>query len=304
MVDIVTRHDTHRALAELTIARGVATIVQKPFAPSWEDCVAIVEAARSGGRLARGARELPLPGADAARAAADRRRRDRRRRAGRASASAPASMSIATQPYFYDEERLAIADVGIHVLDLARFLLGEVGAHLLRDAAAQPEGARPRTPRPCCCGTRSGAVSVVECTYEARRTPGPVPRDAARDRGRRAARSSSMPGCRMTRDSVGRPGWEEDIGAPLLPWTSAPVARQPGGRARRLPAFPRSPAGGRAGGDVRRRQPQDLRAGRCGLPGGGNRAGRGAAQPRQGAVRPMADRGGQAFGRRSTAASP
>ena len=31
-----------------------------------------------------------------------------------------------TQPYFYDEERLAIADVGIHMLDLARFFLGEV----------------------------------------------------------------------------------------------------------------------------------------------------------------------------------
>src|SRR5205809_303326 len=30
------------------------------------------------------------------------------------------------QPYFYDEKRLAILDVGIHVLDLARVFLGEV----------------------------------------------------------------------------------------------------------------------------------------------------------------------------------
>ena len=49
VVDIVTRQDTHRALCELTIARGVATIVQKPFAPTWEDCIAIVEAAEKAG---------------------------------------------------------------------------------------------------------------------------------------------------------------------------------------------------------------------------------------------------------------
>src|SRR5690606_25345006 len=29
------------------------------------------------------------------------------------------------QPYFYEEERLVILDLGIHLLDLARFYLGE-----------------------------------------------------------------------------------------------------------------------------------------------------------------------------------
>ena len=48
-VDIVTRQDTHREIAEITIAHGVATIVQKPFAPTWEDATAIVEAARKAG---------------------------------------------------------------------------------------------------------------------------------------------------------------------------------------------------------------------------------------------------------------
>ena len=47
--DIVTRQDTHRAIAEKTIAHGLATIVQKPFAPSWEDATAIVDAARRAG---------------------------------------------------------------------------------------------------------------------------------------------------------------------------------------------------------------------------------------------------------------
>ena len=49
LADIVTRHDTHRPLAELSIGRGVATVVQKPFATTWEDAVAIVDAAAAAG---------------------------------------------------------------------------------------------------------------------------------------------------------------------------------------------------------------------------------------------------------------
>ena len=49
LVDIVTRMDTHRPLAELAFRHGVATVVQKPFAPTWADCVSIVEAAEDAG---------------------------------------------------------------------------------------------------------------------------------------------------------------------------------------------------------------------------------------------------------------
>src|SRR5687767_3155835 len=45
LVDIVTRMDTHRALAELAARHGVPMIVQKPFAPTIEDVRAIVETA-------------------------------------------------------------------------------------------------------------------------------------------------------------------------------------------------------------------------------------------------------------------
>jgi predicted dehydrogenase len=34
LLDIVTRMDTHRRLVEKAIAKRVATIVQKPFAPT------------------------------------------------------------------------------------------------------------------------------------------------------------------------------------------------------------------------------------------------------------------------------
>src|SRR5688572_29685048 len=49
LVDIVTRMDTHRQLAELAFRHCAAAIVQKPFAPDWDDCVPIVEAADRAG---------------------------------------------------------------------------------------------------------------------------------------------------------------------------------------------------------------------------------------------------------------
>ena len=59
--------DTHRALVrDCDRRRASATIVQKPLAPTWEDCVAIVEAAATAGVWLRGAREFPLPDPDAA----------------------------------------------------------------------------------------------------------------------------------------------------------------------------------------------------------------------------------------------
>src|SRR5579859_2890404 len=45
LLDIVTRMDTHRGLVEKAIAKRIATIVQKPFAPRWEDAVAMTRAA-------------------------------------------------------------------------------------------------------------------------------------------------------------------------------------------------------------------------------------------------------------------
>src|SRR5215210_4572294 len=49
LVDIVTRMDTHVELAEMAFRHKVPTIVQKPFAPEWNDCVRIVEGAEKAG---------------------------------------------------------------------------------------------------------------------------------------------------------------------------------------------------------------------------------------------------------------
>jgi predicted dehydrogenase len=48
-VDIVTTMPSHRPLVELAARHHVPCIVQKPFAPTWDDCVAMVETCRASG---------------------------------------------------------------------------------------------------------------------------------------------------------------------------------------------------------------------------------------------------------------
>lgn len=215
-VDIVTRHDTHRALCELAISKGLATIVQKPFAPTWEDCVAVVGAAEKAGvwlAVHENFRfQTPM--------------RHVRRVIDGGAIGTPSWARITfrtgfdvyrTQPYFYDEERLAIADVGIHVLDLARFFLGEVGRISCETQRRNPK-VRAEDTATMLLRHRSGAASVVECTYEARRDPDPFPETLVEIEGDSGS-IIVLPGSRMRVTSNGTTT-EEDIGSPLRPWTS------------------------------------------------------------------------------------
>lgn len=224
VADVVTRHDTHRPLAEISIARGLATIVQKPFASTWEDCVAIVEAARKAGAW--------LAVHENFRFQAPMRAVRKTIDSGAIGTPSWARIQFRTgfdvyrtQPYFYDEERLAIADVGIHVLDLARFFLGEV-EHISCETQRRNPRVRAEDTATMLLRHESGAVSVVECTYESRRLPDHFPETLLVIEGPEGA--IALDGdCRMTVTSNGRM-WTEDTGSALLAWTERPwhVAQQ------------------------------------------------------------------------------
>lgn len=217
-VDIVTRMETHRDLVALAVAHRVPTIVQKPFAPGWDDCLAMVDLAERAGVplavhenfrfqtpmaavrevLASGAIGRPTWGRIAFRTGYDVYR---------------------TQPYFHDEERLAILDVGIHVLDLARVFLGEV-EHVSCETQRRNPLNRGEDTATMMLRHESGAVSLVECTYEARRTPDPFPQTVLRIEGERGT-VELLEGLRL---AVTHPGGHEErfVGAPLLSWTQEP----------------------------------------------------------------------------------
>ncbi len=175
LVDIVTRMDTHRTLVELAIKHRVPTIVQKPIAPTLADAVAMAKSAEAAGVFLavhenfqfqapmRKVRELIASGA-----------------IGETTWS---RISFRTgydiysgQPYLRNEERLVIADLGAHVLDLARVFLGEVERV---DAQAQTRNPSVKGEDTATMLLRhtSGAVSVVECTYRVASASRPVSRD-------------------------------------------------------------------------------------------------------------------------------
>ncbi len=218
LVDIVTRHDTHRLLAELAISRGVATVVQKPFATSWEDAVAIVDAADAAG--------VWLAVHENFRYQAPLRHVRRLIDSGAIGTPNWARISFRTgfdvyrtQPYFYDEERLVIADVGIHVLDVARFLMGEVERLSCETQRRNPK-VRAEDTATMLLRHTSGAASVVDASYAARRSPDPFPETMMEIEGETGS-IVTLPGCRARVTSQNLV-WEEDIGAPLLPWTTRP----------------------------------------------------------------------------------
>ena len=107
----------------------------------------------------------------------------------------------------------------------------------------------------------SGATSVVDCSYATKLAVEPFPETLVEIDGsrrhhpaRRRATASPSPARSGTADS--------DVSPPLLPWASRPWHNIQESVARDPAALGGLPARGRETGDLRRRQPQDFRAGR------------------------------------------
>lgn len=173
LVDITTRMDTHRELVELAMARRVPTIVQKPFGPDLAACVAMTTAADDAGVF--------LAVHENFRFQAPFRKVADELRSGVIGEPSWARISFRTgfdiykgQPYLRNEDRFVVMDVGVHVLDLARVLLGEV-AYIAALTQRRNPAIRGEDTATMLLKHRAGGVSVVECTYEARRLPDNFP---------------------------------------------------------------------------------------------------------------------------------
>lgn len=218
LVDIVTRMDTHRALAEAAFRHGVATIVQKPFAPTWEDCLAIVRAAEAAGMF--------LAVHENFRFEAPIRRVKEILDSGAIGEPSWARVSFRTgydvyagQPYFYGEERFVILDLGVHVVDVARFLLGEV-AHVSCETQRRNPKVRAEDTATMLLRHVSGAVSVVECTYETKKLPDPFPETLIEIEGPKGA-VVLKPGYRIEVTAGGAMQVRE-VDIPPRPWSKPP----------------------------------------------------------------------------------
>jgi predicted dehydrogenase len=217
-IDIVTQMDTHLEMVKLASAKGVDIILQKPIAPEWSAACEVVETARKAGvRLAihenfryqspmrklKGVLDSGAIGTPTWARIAFRTGYD----------------IYAVQPYLHQAKRFAILDVGIHTLDLARFFLGDVERVSCETQRRNPENVGEDTAT-ILLKHRSGAVSVVEVTMEARIDPDPFPETLVTIEGDRGS-ASVGPGL-AARVTSGGQTRELDFGSPLLSWTSQP----------------------------------------------------------------------------------
>ena len=217
-VDIATRTETHLDIVSLAAKHGVRMIVQKPLAPDWATCLEMVRLAKQAG--------VPLAVHENFCYQAPMQAVKRVLDSGVIGAPSWGRLSFRfgfdvykTQPYFHQEKRLVILDSGIHVLDLARFFLGEVRHLSCETQRRNPKNIGEDTAT-MLLRHASGTVCVVESTYESRQIPDPILQTLVTIEGE----TGSIKLHEDFRMVVTKGGGAEEsfVGSPLLTWTSQP----------------------------------------------------------------------------------
>jgi predicted dehydrogenase len=217
-VDVATTVASHRLLVELAARHGVAAICQKPFALSMADARAMVEACEAAGvplmvhenfrwqspiqalraRLDAGAIGKPFWGRVSFRSAYD---------------------VFSGQPYLAKGERFIIEDLGIHILDIARCLFGDVARLTARIARVNP-AIRGEDVATMLLDHESGLSSIVDCSYATRLAVEPFPETLVEIDG---ALGSIRLGQGYEMRVTGKQGSQmHDVSPRLLSWATRP----------------------------------------------------------------------------------
>jgi predicted dehydrogenase len=217
-VDIATTMESHVMLVGMAAARKLPTIVQKPLAPSWRECVSVVETCRAAGvpfmvhentrflTPVRKAREVVLSGA-----------------IGKPTWARIAFRTghniYGKQPYLAHVDHFVILDLGVHMLDVARFLMGEATRIYCQAQSVKP-GIRGEDMATIVLRHASGATSVVECSYVSPINPDPFPQLVLQVEGTGGSLRVD-PGYRLSVFANGEAS-ESDVSPAMMPWSTPP----------------------------------------------------------------------------------
>ncbi|WP_027167582.1 Gfo/Idh/MocA family oxidoreductase [Mesorhizobium sp. WSM3224] len=217
-VDIATTVGSHRPLVEMAAASGVPTICQKPFAPTLADAKAMAKACADAGvplmvhenfrwqspiqtvRAVLDSGEIGKPffGRISFRSAYD---------------------VFSGQPYLASGKRFIIEDLGIHILDIARFLLGDVSSLTARATRVNPDIAGEDVAT-MLMDHEGGATSVIDCSYATKLATEPFPETLIELDGTEGTIRLAQ-GYQLT--VTGKSGTTvSDVSPPLLSWASRP----------------------------------------------------------------------------------
>ncbi|WP_413993811.1 Gfo/Idh/MocA family protein [Labrys okinawensis] len=217
-VDIATTVASHRPLVELAARLRIPVTCQKPFALSMKDARAMVEACQQAG--------VPLMIHENFRWQSAIQAVKARLDAGAIGKPFWARVSFRSgydvfsgQPYLAEGRRFIVEDLGIHILDIARFLFGEVTRLSARMMRVNP-AIKGEDVATMLLDHSSGVISVVDCSYATRLPVEPFPETLVEIDGDAGTLRLGQ-GYRLT---VNRPGGleETDLSPPLLHWASRP----------------------------------------------------------------------------------
>jgi predicted dehydrogenase len=218
-VDIATTVASHRPLVELAASERVPAIVQKPFGLTMAACEAMVAACAAA--------RVPLmvhenfrfqPPLRALRVLMDE---------GRIGTPHFGRISFRTghdiyvkQPYLAIEERFIISDLGVHVLDMARFYFGEVTSIACRTRRVNPN-IKGEDTATMLLQHVGGVVSVVDCSYATPILPDPFPETLVEIDGDQGAMRLEQ-GYRLRLGTRGGKPETRELDPEPLPWAERP----------------------------------------------------------------------------------
>ena len=217
-IDIATTVQSHRMLVEMAAANRVPVICQKPFAPTLDDAKTMVRACADAG--------VPLMVHENFRWQSPIQAVKRAIESGAIGEPFFGRISFRSgydvfsgQPYLATGKRFIVEDLGIHILDIARFLLGDVSSISARTARINPAIAGEDVAT-MMMDHDSGATSVVDCSYATKLAVEPFPETIVEIDGSEGTIRLQQ-GYRLM--VTGRNETEiKDVSPPVLPWASRP----------------------------------------------------------------------------------
>lgn len=217
-VDIATTVAAHRPLVEMAAAAGLHAICQKPFAETMTDARAMVAAFDRAGKALMVHENFRWQSPVRAAIEAVRAGAVGRPFFGRVSFRSGYDV-FSGQPYLATDPRFIIQDLGIHILDVARALFGDV-ANLSATTRRINPRIRGEDVATMLLEHAGGVTSVVDCSYATRRQPETFPQTLLEIDGD-AGTLRLEAGYRLV---IQKNGTEEvrDVSPPLLPWAERP----------------------------------------------------------------------------------
>ena len=218
IVDIATTVQSHKRLVELAADSSKHVICQKPFAKSISDARAMVSAVEASGKFLMVHENFRWQ--SAVRALIDEVRQGTIGSPffGRVSFRSGYDV-FSAQPYLADGQRFIIEDLGIHILDIARALFGDV-ERIAATTCTINQAIKGEDVATMLLEHKGGVASVVDCSYATQRLPETFPESVIEVDGDKGTLRLDA-GYKLTIQSNGQ-SEIRDVSPRLLPWASRP----------------------------------------------------------------------------------